>query len=280
MADIKMMREEEQLTKRLLELSRQSFHRGIITYTDFLNLNEQSILHTLPKDSLYTGYVTFGGYDSAERQMAAFIPEDALSLRGRLVKDISVKHEDTGAADSNAAFFMPEMAVLRIAPLHQKYAEELTHRDYLGAMMSLGLERGKMGDILIDGTDALIFIASKLKDFVKEELVRIRHTSVYVSEEEWQNFHYIPKYEEIKGTVSSVRLDALLSLAFSSSRSKLTGLIEAGRVFVNGRLAVSNGTHVKERDLISARGMGKFQYMESLSVTKKNRVYVLLHKYI
>lgn len=137
-----------------------------------------------------------------------------------------------------------------------------------------------MGDILVDGKGALIFIAFNLKDFVKEELTRIRHTSVSVSEEEWLNFHYVPKYEEIKGTVPSLRLDALLSLAFSSSRSKLTGLIGAGKVFVNGRLAVSNGIHVKERDFISVRGMGKFQFVESLSVTKKNRVYVLLHKYI
>lgn len=275
-----MMREEEQLTKRLLELSRQSFHRGIITYTDFLNLNEQSILHTLPKDSLYTDYVTFGGYDSAERQMAAFLPEDALSLRGRYSKGFFEGSEEITAIDQNAAFFISEIAVLRISPLHQKYVDELTHRDYLGAMMSLGLERGKLGDILVDKTDALLFIASNLKEFVKEELTRIRHTSVMVSEEAWHNFHYALKYEEIKGTVPSVRLDALLSLAFSSSRSKLTGLIEAGKVFVNGRLATSNSIHVKERDLISVRGMGKFQYIESLSVTKKNRVYVLLHKYI
>lgn len=275
-----MMREEEQLTKRLLELSRQSFHRGIIAYTDFLNLNEQSILHTLPKDSLYTDYVTFGGYDSAERQMAAFLPEDALSLRGRYSKGFFKESEEITAIDQNAAFFISEIAVLRISPLHQKYADELTHRDYLGAMMSLGLERGKLGDILVDKTDTLLFIASNLKEFVKEELTRIRHTSVMVSEEAWHNFHYALKYEEIKGTVPSVRLDALLSLAFSSSRSKLTGLIEAGKVFVNGRLATSNSIHVKERDLISVRGMGKFQYIQSLSVTKKNRVYVLLHKYI
>lgn len=284
-ADIKM-REEEQLARRLLDLSRQSFYRGIITYTDFLNLNEQSILHTLPKDSLYTGYVTFGGYGSAERQMAAFLPEDALSLRGRYSqqflsapKEIAVR-KTAVSEDSNAVFFRQEISVLRISPLHQKYAEELTHRDYLGAMMNLGLERGKMGDILVDGREARLFIVSGLKGFVKEELVKIRRTSVRVSEEEWQDFHYTPKYEEIKGTVPSIRLDALLSLAFSSSRSKLSGLIEAGKVFVNGRLSVSNGTHVKEGDLISVRGMGKFRYVGSISVTRKNRIYVLLHKFI
>ncbi len=278
-----MTKEEELLAKRFLELSRQSFHRGIVTYTEFLNLNEQSILHTLPKDSLYTGYVVFGGYDSAERQMAAFLPEDALSLRGRYAHGFSEFSDHSESADSiswNAAFFTEKMAVLRISPLQEKFADELTHRDYLGAIMNLGLERGKIGDILIDQSDALIFIDAKLKDFIKEELTRIRHTSVFVSEEAWDDFHYTQKIQEIKGTVSSVRLDALLSLAFSTSRSKLTGLIEAGKVFVNGRLTTSNGCQIKEQDIISVRGMGKFKYVERLSITKKNRIYVLIHKYI
>ena len=63
------------LEKRLVELSRTAYQRDIITYTDFMNLNEQNILHTLPKDQLYTRVVSFGGYEMAERQMAAFIPD-------------------------------------------------------------------------------------------------------------------------------------------------------------------------------------------------------------
>ena len=274
-----MMKDEELLAKRFSELSRQSFHRGIITYTDFLNLNEQTILHALPKDSLYTGYILFGGYDSAERQMAAFLPEDALSLRGRYAAVPGNPAEKEGGS-AGRYLFTNRMAVLRITPLHEKYSDALTHRDYLGAIMNLGLERRKTGDILIDGPDALIFIDAKLKNFLKEELTRIRHTSVSVSEEDWNDFQYTQKVQEIRGTVPSVRLDALLSLAFSTSRSKLTGLIEAGKVFVNGRLMTSNGYHIKEGDIISVRGMGKFQYVEQLSVTKKNRICILIHKYI
>lgn len=67
------------LEKRFTELSRLAYQRDIITYSDFLNLSEQNILHTLPKDTLYSRYVSFGGYELAERQMAAFIP-DALYL--------------------------------------------------------------------------------------------------------------------------------------------------------------------------------------------------------
>lgn len=261
-----MQKEEQLLEKRLVELSRQAYNRDIITYTDFLNLNELNILHSLPKDSLYTGYVTFGGYDLAERQMAAFLP-DALSLRGQT-------YEDAGE------LFARELSVLRISPLNKKYAEDLTHRDYLGAILNLGIDRCKTGDILVEDTGAVIFIRPQLEEFLTDELTRIRHTSVMVSSDSMQNFTYTPRFEEIRGTVASVRLDSLLSLAFSSSRSRLTGLIEGGKVFVNGRLMTTNSYQVKEMDIISVRGMGKFQYRERLSVTKKGRTFVLIYKYI
>lgn len=271
-----MMKDEELLAKRLSELSRQAFHRGIITYTDFLNLNEQSILHALPKNSLYTEYVLFGGYDGAERQMAAFLPDDALSLRCRY----GAEQEGEGGIPPEVELFSDRIAVLEISPLHAKYADKLTHRDYLGALMNLGVERGKMGDILIDDPKALVFLDAKLKAFVMEELTRIRRTSVQTAEVDFQDFSYTPNVQEIKGTVSSVRLDALLALAFSSSRSSLTGLIGAGKVFVNGRLTTSNGCQIREQDIISVRGMGKFRFAGQLSVTKKNRICVLIHKYI
>ena len=78
-----MQKEEELLRKRLIELSKIAYHRNFITYTDFLNLNELNILHSMPKDTLYTPYRTFGGYASSERQIAAFLP-DALCLRSEI----------------------------------------------------------------------------------------------------------------------------------------------------------------------------------------------------
>lgn len=263
-----MMQKEEQLfEKHLIDLSRQAYHRNIVTYSDFMNLNELNILHSIPKNKLYTGFITFGGYDFAERQMAAFLP-DALSLRT----------EDAGGDVSD--LFSQELYVLRISPLNRKYAEELNHRDYLGAILNLGIERGKTGDILIEDTDALLFVRPQMREFLSEQLTRIRHTSVTVKVDELTGFHYEPRFEEIKGTVASVRLDSLLSVAFCTSRSKLTGLIEGGKVFVNGRLITTNAYQVKEHDKISVRGMGKFEYVETLTVTRKNRIYVSIHKYI
>lgn len=259
-----MMKEEQILEKRLLELSRLAYNRDIITYSDFLNLNELNILHSIPKNTLCAGYVLFGGYDLAERQMAAFLP-DALSLRGEL--DIR-------------SFFSREICVLRISPLYEKYAEELSHRDYLGAMLNLGIDRSKTGDILIDGKNAFVFVNSKMKDFLIDELTRIRHTTVMTAEVEFQDFRYEPRYETINGTVASVRLDSLLALAFASSRSSLLGLIEGAKVFVNGKLVTSNGYQVKEQDIISVRGMGKFKFCGTGNITRKNRICVSILKYI
>lgn len=251
-----MQKEEQLLQKRFSELSKLAYTRDIVTYSDFLNLNELNILHSLPKDFLYTGYQTFGGYDSAERQMAVFLPD--------------------------ALCYEPEypFSVLKLAPLHKKYAEPLTHRDYLGAILNLGIERCKLGDIVVTETDTFIFLQTALVPYVKVELARVRHTAVLVTEERLENFGFVPSYEEIKGTVATVRLDSLLALVCQASRSKLTGLIEGAKVFVNGKLITTNSYQVKDNDIISVRGIGKFQYMGVLSYTKKNRIYVSVHKYI
>ena len=225
------------LEKRFIELSRNAYQRDFITYSDFLNLNEQNILHTLPKENLFTQILTFGGYGMAERQMAAFIP-DALYLR-------------CGKKELDPALIRYPFKALQVLPLNRKFSEDLTHRDYL-----------------------------EIVSFLCSELTRIRHTSVKTEELPSFDIQYTPKYEELTGTVASVRLDSLLSLAFSSSRTKLSGLIEGGRVFVNGKLITSNGYQPNEGDLISVRKMGKFRFAGIGNKTRKHRIYVRIQKYI
>lgn len=210
------------LEKRFIELSRNAYQRDFITYSDFLNLNEQNILHTLPKENLFTQILTFGGYGMAERQMAAFIP-DALYLR-------------CGKKELDPALIRYPFKALQVLPLNRKFSEDLTHRDYLGSILNLGIDRSKTGDILIENNTAILFAHDDIVSFLCSELTRIRHTSVKTEELPSFDIQYTPKYEELTGTVASVRLDSLLSLAFSSSRTKLSGLIEGGRVFVNGNL--------------------------------------------
>ena len=251
-----MEKEEVLLRKRFIELSNLSYQRGIPMYTDFLNLNELNILHTTPKELLPSAYRTFGGYEFSERQMAAFLP------------------------DAFSAYTEYPIDIIRLKPVNVKFAEELTHRDYLGALMNLGIERSKLGDILIQDKEAYLFCTKKMSAFIAESLGKVRHTIVIADVIESFEFEYSPRFEEIKGTVASVRLDSLLALAFNASRSKLTALISSGRVFVNGKLITSNGYHLKEEDIISVRQMGRFRYKGIQSETKKGRYYVIIHKYI
>ncbi len=266
MRGLDQCKEEQNLEKRFLELSATAYQRDIITFSDFLNLNEQNILHTLPKDKLSSRIVSFGGYDPAERQMAAFIPE-ALYLR-------------YGKKELSADEIGYPFCALKISPLNVRFSEELTHRDYLGAILNLGIDRAKTGDIVMDGPDAMLFAHQAMASFIKEELRRVRHTSVIVEEVELSGIRYVPSYEEIRGTVASVRLDSLLSLAFSKSRTKLSGLIEGAKVYVNGRLITNNGYQPCEGDVISVRGLGKFRLESIGGRTKKNRMSVTLSRYV
>lgn len=176
-------------------------------------------------------------------------------------------------------YFYP-ISVLKIRPLQKKFSEALSHRDYLGAVLNLGIERSKIGDILVQEDSAILFVHQSLEQFIQDELKRIRHTSVMAEPENFEKFSYTPQIEEKKGTVSSLRLDSLLALAFSSSRTKLVPYIENGKVFVNGKLITSNGYQIKQDDIISVRGLGRFQYKEMLSQTKRGRYLVTIHLYI
>ena len=251
-----MNKEELLLQKRLVELSRIAYTREIVTFSEFLNLNELNILHTTPKNMLLSQYKTYGGYGVSERQMAAFLP-DALYYD-----------------------YQYPIQIIEISPVNRKFAEELSHRDYLGAVMNLGIERCKLGDILIEDGKAILFAKEELAGYIMEHLTRIRHTTVRTSILPAFEDSYEPRYEELKGTVASVRLDTVLSLAYPLSRSKVTGLIEGARVFVTGKLVTSNGYRLKEGDILSVRKMGRIGYNGILSETKKGRYMVSIRKYI
>lgn len=244
------------LEKRIQELANLADRKGCVMFTDFLNLNEQNILHhSLQKFSWVHGE-TFGGYEGAERIIAAFIPE--------------ILYSD----------WEYPIACVRIEPLNRKFAEQLSHRDILGALMNLGIERSKTGDIAICESEAYLFCHTAMASLICDELTRIRHTSVKCSICELNDFSWKPKTELIRGSIASVRLDSVIALAFNSSRSSLLALIEEGKVFVNGKLITTNAYGLKEQDLVSVRGLGKFRYKMVTGQTKKGRCMVEIEKYV
>ena len=164
----------------------------------------------------------------------------------------------------------------RISPVFDKFAEELSHRDYLGALMNLGIERHLIGDILIDGKYAYIFCIDHIFEMIKEQLDQVRHTRVFVEEVSWEEIGYVQKYKRKEGFVASMRLDVLVSQAFSLSRNISERLLKSQKVFYNGKMCISGGQKIKQGDIISVRGYGKFLVENLGKTSKKGRQFITL----
>lgn len=250
-------KEEELLEKRILELANAAYYRKVCMYTDFLNLNEQNIFFTKVMPIVpEIKYSSWGGYNNAERTIFCFCSDDAFS-------------------EPNYP-----LHIIKIAPINSKFSDSLTHRDYLGALLHLGIERNKIGDIIINDNIAYVFLHEYIKDFVIDELRKVKHTYITCEEITDLNFKIEPTLKEITGFVASVRLDAVLSIAFKESRTKLAGYIRSKKVFINSKLVENNSYMLKERDVISVRGMGKFIFQGTTKQSKKGRYCITVQKYV
>ena len=249
------MEKNEFFLKRIRELANLSWQRDIVTFSDFLNLNEQNMVSSLKQQFPQVVMETFGGYDNAERQMVAFHP-DALAFTWEYPIDC-----------------------LKIEPKAIKFSENLSHRDYMGALLNLGVDRSVIGDIIVQEKAAWFFCQSKMTEFFLENLCRVRHTNILITKVNDPEEFPHPNLESINGTCASVRLDSLIALAFKASRSSMVSYIESGQVFVNGKLITSNGYEPKEGDIVSVRGKGRFIFDGVSHQTKKGRcgVHILLY---
>lgn len=260
------------LTKRVKELSQKAYQGNFLTHTQFLAASEQSeFLESAGKNAVdpqdeskssgvFQGvpWILYGGTEDAERRVLCFLP-DYLDREAFLLQEEAE----------------PEVvACIKVSPLNRRFAEELTHRDYLGALMNLGIERDRIGDILTDSETAFLFVMQDNADLIRSELIRIRHTSVKCQRVPVSVCTIRPEFEEIEGSVSSERLDAVLAMVYHLSRGKAQELVDEELVFVDGRTAYSGGYDLKPGSRVSVRGHGKFQYLGIGAQTKKGRFYV------
>jgi len=254
-----MTKEESILLKHFEDLSKTAYHKGFPTYSDFLTLHEQSLLNTYAGNNgkLPSRYTFVGGYEYAERKMACF-------------------YED----------IVPEthpLSVLIIEAQNSKFADSLTHRDYLGAIMNLGIERDVIGDMIkLSEQSTYIICKESIADYIIDNCRTVKHTSVVckaIPEEELSKLTITPCFEEIVGSVSSIRLDSVVALAFHKSRTQITDIIKGGNVFVNSKLTDSASYQLKQGDTISVRGFGKFIFEEANGLSKKGKTYITLKKF-
>ena len=254
-----MTNDEELLYKRFLELARKSESACYYTFTDFLGLAEQSIFE---KAKLAIGrirYTKFGGIPGTERIMIRFGDADELGYE----EDFPI-------------------SILKVEPKSAKFADSLTHRDFLGAILNLGIERKLLGDILIVNNIGYVFAKSDIADYICTALTKIKHTDVKICVIDECDLPKgeLFKTERIKIQLVGERLDAVISKVFSISREESLGLFKKRLIFVSGKLIENNSYTPKEDDVISVRGYGKFIYRGASGLSKKGKLNTEIDLYV
>lgn len=237
------MNDSESLKKRLLELSNRASGRYYTEYTEFLSQDEISLALELKFSS---PYLLFGGYEDAERNIIAF-------------------GDDIIESDF-------PISCIKIEPIQQKFADKLSHRDFLGSLMNLGINRNTLGDIIIKDNIGYLFCLDTISGYIADSLCRIKHTTVKCTKTgEIPNFlNELPDEEEI--IVSSLRLDVTVSAIYKLSRSQTSRLINQEKIFVNSKIMNSGALTLKNNDKITVRGYGKFILSsDKIRETKKGK---------
>ena len=167
-----------------------------------------------------------------------------------------------------------------VEPLSDKYADSFTHRDFLGAILNLGIERSKLGDIVICDKSAYVFATEEIAKFIEKELTRVKHTDVKVSFPDSVPEGELYRTQRHRIVLSGERIDAAIAKLYHLSRDEAKALFDRGRVFVGGKESTSPSKQPKDGDIISVRGYGRFIYVGKEGDTKKGTASVLLDVFV
>lgn len=251
-----MTAENELLKKRFLELASKSYNSGIFTFTDFLGLAEQSAFSEIKKELRGIHYEAFGGAEGAERVIIRFGSEEELG------------------------YSLPfPISIIKAEPISQKYADKLTHRDFLGAILNLGIERDTLGDIVIIDNVGYIFALEDIATYIAENLTKVRRTDMKVEVTTELPDGQLYRTERKTVQANGERLDAIVAKVFSLSREEAQLLFKKRLVFASGREIESTSYIPKEGEKISVRGHGRFIYIGTQSFSKKGKMNIAVEIY-
>ena len=245
------MEETELTRKRLSELLRKSEDSAYFFFSDFLGLMEQAIFHEVKREHRRAAFALFGGAEGTERVMVRFGDPEALGYEQPF-----------------------PISILKIEPTSYKFAQDLTHRDYLGSILALGIERSVLGDIVIRDKSAYLFAKEDIADYIISSLERVRHTDVKVRAVDSLPEGELYKTERVRLVAVGERVDAIIAKLFKISRDDSLTLFKRGLVFADGRQILSASYLPKPDELISVRGHGRFIYRGYGSLTKKGKLNI------
>ena len=263
------MEDRDLVLSRVKELSRKASVQNYIANTDFLSLSEQGFFFSYLKEQNIDpalgringcSFSLFGGSEDADRKVVFFLPQG--------------KEEELPSAKENA------IVLLHILPRSPRFADVLSHRDYLGSLMSLGYERKEFGDILVDENGGYVFVLKKVASFVQEEISKIKHTPVYGEILDVSACPLHPRFSMETYSVSSPRLDAVIGEVFRLSRRDAQEAIGHEEVFLDGACCKNSAKTLKGGERISMAGKGKFLYDGEEKKSRKGRSFIQIRRYL
>ena len=249
------MESDEFLKKRFAELADRCYKENRYTFTGFLGIGELASFYSMTRSLPPVSYTLYGGTESAERLMLRFGDAETLGYEEPF-----------------------PIAYLEVKPLMQKYADDLSHRDILGAVMNLGIVREMVGDIYLKENVAYIICSSTMVEYVCENLTKIKHTSVTCRQIASLPDLVAGEPEELSLAVSSERIDGIVAKGFNLSRNEVNELFRRQLIYLDGRLCENNSRMLKPGEQVTVRGYGRLMFCEITGTSRKGRLYARIER--
>ena len=248
--------EDRLLLAKLWDKISAGIRKNIPANTCFLSPRELEMARYLfgQPEGLYA----FGGYPEAERKMLVFLPD--------YLEESALMEEDSPVVCLRCTFYLED---------------SLSHRDFLGALMGAGIGRETVGDICVDKGSCDFFVTAEIAPYILQNFTSAGRTRVHIRQIPLTEASIpAPEVKEIKDTLASLRLDSVISSGFRIGRSLACQYIQTGKAAVDGLPCEKPDKPVAEGMKISVRGLGKIQLAAVGGKTKKDRISVVIHRYV
>ncbi len=248
--------EDKLLLAKLWDKINAGLRKNIPASTGFLSPREQEMARFLFGD--LPGLSAFGGYEDAERKMLVFLPD--------YLDQDSLMAEDSPVVCLHAEFYQ---------------GDSPSHRDFLGALMGAGIARETVGDICVGTGGCDFFVTAEIAPYIMQNFtsagrVHLRLTQIPLAEATIPD----PETKEIRDTLASLRLDSVISSGFRIGRSLASQYVTQGKAAIDGLPCEKPDKAVTEGSKISVRGLGKLRLSAVVGKTKKDRISVIIHRYV
>lgn len=255
-------KDDKILLAQILDKIEMVENKNKIEHTDFLDMAQIELVQKFINKIKIENYMSYGGFEQAERKMFVIYPEKF----------------NSEVVSKNLSNIIQIIRIQLPDELKGKY----THRDYLGAVIKLGVKREKVGDIIVDNEGADIIVDKDITKFLLENLGSLtRFSKSIITVEKIEDLRQVEiKKQELEIIVSSLRLDNVISELARCSRNKALDIINMERVFVNFQNETKKTKQIKSGDMVTIRGKGRFYIKEIIGQTKSGRTIIKVEKFV